>query len=885
MPGRPPQAHDSGSLLAHVTTWLATLALFCGSTSAVGAQSTRVPPGPERWLVQLESRSFELAPLRRAFARGFREEAASMIAAFETLAAEDQAEFRERVEARGGRVLRHWWLVDACLVEAPAGVIDELRSDAFVVRIERDLLVEAHGGNALDRFNHNADYGFSLGLDGESTSAVIAIMDSGIDLDMAGVGRPHRAFYENGDPTNTTTGGIGGSRIVLTQQIGALPDDDAHGHGTRTAAIAAGAVWGTDDATDGHAPGARIANYSIADSIGAGGGVFALFSTMTSAWQQMVTDAATHEIVVANNSFGGQQDPTTTVQQALDTAAWVADILICVSAGNSGHLPRTGQQSAVNGLAVAGVTEDTHQVYDFSSRGPVVGDTSRTYPDIAAIAWGRTPIQDCETVDDLFGLTSSASPRVAGAAMVARAANPSLRADETKAIVLASSVALDDRNPGLDRNAFGVGLMRQDLAVQTALESGRHARDTIQVGGTRTLTFAAPPGQTASVAIAWMRDQFGSTAWSDLALRVYDGVSLQTLATADSPRNLYEIVRFDGAPSGTAVAEVTANSIVGIQQEFAIGVAIQPNTTPPRRGTFRVHGAGCAGPVTNGPGACIQVNATADGSALVPVLDDVPYTNRFGHAIEIIAPPSGMTLRGFELLTRSLGPATIETALYLDNGGQPNTTPTRTGSMTTDSVERWYRTQFGLPVVLAPNQRVYLGVEDWSKSTIRLSPAAAPQTARLHWRDRCAGAAWGGSFWEHIGLRVLCDNVGAAEVPFHETVGDIEVMHGATMRCSRLPAGVSTVLLIGFDDTVWSGVPLPFETTMFGVPGCFLRLAPHIRVARTSDPFGVVEVQVHFGTGTGLLGVRALSQFVVLDPTSARPITFSNSGENLIGTW
>ncbi|MCA8942379.1 MAG: S8 family serine peptidase [Planctomycetes bacterium] len=843
------------------------------------------PAGPKRWLVQLESRSFDLRKLRQALIDHRSDEALGLVASFERRIRRDHAEFSRLVDSVGGKVLRHWWLVDACHVEASEAGIQELSQHPSVVRVERDLLVAAHSGRALDHFNHGAISGFSMGWDGSSpANTVIAIMDSGIDSDMDGTGRPHRAFFRDGDPTTVTPGGLAGSRIVLNQAFGALPADDAHGHGTRAAAIAAGAAWGTATATDGHAPGARIASYGIADSIGPTGGVFALYSTMTTAWQQMVVDKATYDIVVANNSFGGEQDPLHTVQQALDAAAWTADILICVSAGNDGSAPQTGGQSAVNGLAVAAVNEDEHRVYEFSSRGPVVGDPTRTYPDIAAIAWGRTPIQDCEGVDDLFGLTSSAAPRVAGAAMAVRSAVPALRVDEAKAILLASALDLADENPGLDRNAFGVGLMRQDRALLTATDAAKHATDTIQAGATRSFSFAAPPGEELGVAVAWLRDVTTTTAWSDLSLRIADSATNQTLATSNLPRNPYELVRFSGAPSGTAVAEVTAISIAGPQQEFAIAIASLPSLDP-FRGSFRVHGAGCGGPVVNGDGVCVGANVQATGTDLFRAIDGVPFSNRYANAIELVAPPTGMTLTGFELLVRSLGDTALTTTVHLDDGtGQPATGPVRFASMPTNDVERWCRTTFA-PVTLAPNERFFLGIAGWSKSQIELRPGRAAETVRVFWRDRCGDPAWDGWFFDRVGIRALCAELPVHDVARHTTVGDIELGHAASMRCEGLAPNAPVILMLGFSDSIWAGLPLPLDLSQFGGTGCQIHLAPRMTVGTGSDGAGTAFVNVQFGSGTGLLGVHVFSQYIVLDASSSRMITLSNSGENIIGTW
>ncbi len=863
-----------------ISTSALLLSFHLLSFGLTGQQAPEAPS--DSWLVQFTERSFDLEPLRSAIVTGDSAEAQRLIREFEASAKTDQDDFRRAVEARGGKVRSHWWIINGCHVRASAAAATELATLPNVFRVEKDEFAKGtDNGKPLDHFNHGTELLYSIGLDGTSLNdSIIAILDSGLDENVAGIGRPHRAFYRDGDPSTTTPGGIGGSRIVLSQQFGVMPTDDAHGHGTRVGAIAAGANWGTPSATDGHAKGALIANYAIGDSIGPGGGIFALYSSMISAWQQVLVDRATHNIVVANLSFGGEQDPLHATQQALDSAARIGDILICVSAGNSGPSAFTGQQSCANGLAVASAFEDSHAILTESSRGPMVNDSQRTYPDITAVAMARVPNTDCEDVNDLFGGTSAASARVAGAAMTLRASVPSLQADETKAILLASSYDISERNPSMSVNAYGAGLMRQDQALITAATVTQHARDLITTPGT-TLSLGIPTvqGQHYRVALAWMRGHFTSTNWSDLNLAVVNPFNQQTLVTSNSPRNLYEYCDFVAPPGGLVVIEVSAVTIENSMQEFAVAISAQPEFSP-QRGWFTVGGAGCEGPVPNGVPTCAAVNDGAQEGQLIQLL----YTARFEHAIELVAPPGGLNLTGFEIFTSSSGPATLQTAVYLDAGGQPQPTPVRTGTMLTDDPERWYRTEFGSPVNVPAGQSVWVGVSGWSKSKIVLDSSQQSETTRMFWRDRCAGStAWGGSYLEFVGARALCSGTAVGEVPYHTVRGAPRIGEVATLDVERLEPLTNTIALIGFSDQVWTGGSLPFDISLLGGTGCLLHVDPIVTTNAVADPSGRASVTLPIPFDPAVPGWPIYTQYLILDFLGPRTLTSSNSGRTIVG--
>src|SRR5262249_44075789 len=147
----------------------------------------------------------------------------------------DQAPFVTAVGRLGARVTSQWWLVNAAAIEIAPANIGDLRKLPMVAFVQPDVACLLGIRTSTSANNHNADAVQAQGFKGQGAS--VAILDTGQDSDMNGIGRPHRLYFVNGDPTNTTGGGIGGSRLLVNRQIGLLSADDPLGHGTSVASI------------------------------------------------------------------------------------------------------------------------------------------------------------------------------------------------------------------------------------------------------------------------------------------------------------------------------------------------------------------------------------------------------------------------------------------------------------------------------------------------------------------------------------------------------------------------------------------------------------------------------------------------------------------------
>jgi subtilisin family serine protease len=529
------------------------------SPSRLLAQRSQVeikPQKMESWIVYFQGPMQPLDKLRRAI-HEVREGQAGistlgpLFRKVEEETKEARKGFLKKSKSLGVRVKDLFWLVPAASMEASESQVAELRKLKSIASIQKDSFRKATrivvSTNAK---NHAVDALQRLGIKGKGVT--VAILDTGLDMNMGGKKRPHATFYVNGNVNNRTGGGINGSRILAIKQMGKQPFEDVLLHGTAVAGVAVGEKWNFKSNSDrGHAPLASIVGYSLPDVTNG----LALLSTIAKAWQQVLMDTAKYKIKVANMSYEGTASAISIEEQAMDRVAELGDIVITVSAGNSGKPRAPFAHGGTNLLAVGAVEPNNRKVGTFSNRGPIASDPQRNYPHIMANGVNMImPRADVETWEKLGWGTSFAAPQVGGAAALYRSVKPKATAIETRCALLATTedIAGKNRIPPYDnRDAFGFGYLRDDRLVALAkgglnafVLNGRFQKKP----GTIKISYQVRAGQYYAAVLGWNRSITALSLWSNFDLEVYQGKAL--LGSSKSSRNLYEKVVFRPSVTG-----------------------------------------------------------------------------------------------------------------------------------------------------------------------------------------------------------------------------------------------------------------------------------------------------------------------------------------------
>ena len=570
---------------------------------AIGAKA-----GTLRFNVTFARRSFTLDRFREAvFASKTHEEVTDIIADLQAKARADYAGFLTEVAALGGSTVNQFWLINAVTIDIAPEKVATLEKLPNVLEVRPDLVTEPAGllpiKTATNSANHNADAVQAMGYKGTGYS--FAIIDTGQDSNMAGLGRPHMQYFRNSNPANTTGGGLSGSLLYANVTLpGTAGADDSNGHGTGVASITGGAGWSNAGADQGHAYDAGRVGYSICVSAGGCGSTLAVEAL---GWQQAAADRVRYNIVAANMSYSSSPSPTDVSQQAIDAAAYNADIVAVTAAGNNGASTASSSSTA-NGLSVAAITSTVKTVATFSCRGPLSGDAARFYPDIAACGVSTVmAARDLETGTYVASGTSMASPQVCGAAALIKSVRPASSARELKAMLLANTEDISAQNPVApynSRNAYGMGFLRDDLTANAALVPGTVlTRSIASIASPNNHSLFVTNGQKVSVALVFYRSNLGSTVWSDLNLEVYDGATL--LASSLTTRNLYEKVTFTAPLSGTVTVRVSAVSLDIPSVEYSLASTNVFAAGIPA--SYGLYGDACAGSAGT-PGLSVSAN-------------------------------------------------------------------------------------------------------------------------------------------------------------------------------------------------------------------------------------------------------------------------------------
>jgi subtilisin family serine protease len=247
----------------------------------------------------------------------------------------------------------------------------------------------------------------------------IAVLDTGVDA-------PHPDLK---------------SQVVAAKNFSAAKNtNDAFGHGTHVASIAAGTGAKSGGKYKGVAPDAKVLNGKVLDDSGYGddSGILAGME-----W------AAQQGADIVNLSLGGPDMPDTDpLEEAVDKLSAEKDILFAIAAGNEGP-ESVGSPGSADAALTVGAVDKKDRLAGFSSTGPRVGDGA-VKPDVtapgvaitAAAAKGSLIAQEVGespagylTIDG----TSMATPHVAGAAALLKQQHPDWGHAELKGALTGSS--------------------------------------------------------------------------------------------------------------------------------------------------------------------------------------------------------------------------------------------------------------------------------------------------------------------------------------------------------------------------------------------------------------------------------------------------------------
>ncbi|QKJ20762.1 S8 family serine peptidase [Microbacterium hominis] len=312
--------------------------------------------------------------------------------------------------------------IDAVSGEVPAAgapaLLEAVDAGGSVQKVWLDAPVEML--DAVSTPQIGAPAAWEAGLDG--TGAVVAVLDTGIDT-------THPDLDEG---------------VVIKEKdfTGSGSTKDPFGHGTHVASIVAGSGEASDGANRGVAYGAKLLNARVLGPTG-----FGQESWTIDAMEWAAAEGAD----VINMSLGVRGDYTDGTDPgalAVDSISERYDTLVVVAAGNEGNAGSTTVTTpgtAQSALTV-GAIDENDQLAGFSSVGPRFGDAG-VKPDVtapgawilAARAAGTRPDIPAEDKYVHDGGTSMATPAVAGAAAILKAARPDLDGDGLKAVLMGTA--------------------------------------------------------------------------------------------------------------------------------------------------------------------------------------------------------------------------------------------------------------------------------------------------------------------------------------------------------------------------------------------------------------------------------------------------------------
>jgi hypothetical protein len=811
----------------------------------------------------------------------------------------DQADFVDQVQAIGGKVTDQFWLVNAAVVEIQPENLAKLRALKKVAYLQPDVETFPLIKTATNSKNHDSDSLQARGITGLGVAC--AIIDTGQDENMNGTGKPHITYSRRG--TNAT-------RLVLNRKMGSMSPDDVHGHGTGVASIAAGWKWRTSTADKGHAFDANITGYSIANSTSGSSST----TNMARSYQKIVIDTARYKIMASNLSYTGSPNPLSIEQKAADQAALTADLLVCTAAGNSGSSTSRSQLN-LNGLSVGAVTENTHNLASFSSRGMINGNMK--FPDICANGVSTNMARrNSENSDYVGSGTSMASPQVCGSATLLRGRFRTLKSYEAKAILLASAQANSGTGSTQVSSGPGVGYLHNPSAHNIAGSSLRHGLATLNAR-TRIFRRNLPVvrGRKYQVAIAWNRLNVNVRSFSNLDLTIRNG--LTTVVRSNNLVSTLEFVRFTAPSTGVYVIEVQGTSFSALTQPFAWASTSDTAQNNSVTGTYTLFGVGCRGTgSTNTPSG--QVVPAAFRTVMGNTANYYPlgkarsrYQQVFSNSELRNATMIGVSFRQDDRINgRAGGTIPLELLMGYTTKTPATLTNNFAGNFNSGTPVRLFNGTLKLPTLTGKNTdpkkfavsikfvRPFLYFQMRSRSLL-IEMKNSSSTSTSYFLDAAFGrsattsrlyalstTATTGLLTRNYGLVMRFDNaspVGA--VPQLTNTGVPEINRSFRVHLSQARKRSVGVLLFGLSNTNWGPVRLPLDLAFVGARGCKLYVSFDLVLGAVATGLsGGGSLVLPTPNDRALVGKIFHNQWFVLDrPANSLGLVFTNAGTGKIG--
>jgi len=439
----------------------------------------------------------------------------------------EQRAARALVQRAGGRVRGSVDTVaNAIFIEIEEAEAARLRNSPGVLRLTRSVTLMPRLDRVLALSKVPEAWALIGGADKAGQGVKIAILDTGID-------HKHPGFID--DSLNVPEGYPKASKdanleftskkVIVARSYESLNEEEAfgsdardgNGHGTNAGMAAAGIVHNTPiGIISGVAPKAFLGNYKVLGNKTGGSNEGIL---------KGIDDAVKDGMDILNLSLGSDAVPEPSkdpLVQAIERAVEGGRIVL-VAAGNSGPDPNSigSPATAPSAISVGSSSSDRELDGDkatpidpkrlsvFSSRGPNLGPAMK--PDMLATGdnfyTAQSQDKDPANLYKVTQGTSFATPTVAGAAAVLKAARPGLAEPVYRSLLVNSSVPLVFADgSAAPMRSQGAGVLNLEAALTSTIAAAPVslkfgvAGATASIKRTITLTNTGTAGATFEIA-------------------------------------------------------------------------------------------------------------------------------------------------------------------------------------------------------------------------------------------------------------------------------------------------------------------------------------------------------------------------------------------------